>query len=340
MNNIKTAQAIADKVAKGDMRLGRVSAKTDGEYVLLNYTAEAQYGGDMTEIEKTCRGLVVRTDGKITALPMPKFFNLGEPQCPALPDEPYHIWEKIDGSLGIFWHDGKDWRCNTRGSFDNEYIDFAQWRWDDTVDAQALRPNWTVMVEICMDDDINPRAAYSPEGLYLIAMRDLYSGKDFTLLEPNWYINGFRHPKLIEADIDQLLERQAEKEGMEGWVVRYDSGFRVKVKTAWYLRMFRAMTSMSPKRIRELMIEAGQNWLDEFPDDLRPEAMAIQEDIENRFREELRYIHDSYSKVAAIESRKEYALAVLEMYPRISGWLFRLRDGKFDELDVLRKLEV
>ena len=102
MNNIRTVQAIANRIAKGDRNFGRDYIKEDSPYYLLNYSPEAMYSGNMTEVEKACRGLVVRTDGKIMALPMPKFFNIGEPQCPSLPDEPYTVWEKIDGSLGVF----------------------------------------------------------------------------------------------------------------------------------------------------------------------------------------------------------------------------------------------
>lgn len=340
MNNIKTAQAIADGIKAGREDFGRVYMKRDGPYTLLNYTPEAMYSGTMTKIEKTCRGLVVRDDGKIIALPMPKFFNLGEPQCPTLPDEPYTVWEKIDGSLGIFWHDGQKWRCNTRGSFDNEYVQFAQEWWGDRVDWKGFPSYWTVMVEICMDDDINPRATHFTEGLYLIAIRDRYSGTDYDLVEPESYPVGLFYPTRTISDIDALLKRQAETEGQEGWVIRYDSGFRVKIKTAWYLRMFRAIVALTPKNIRQLMLDAGENWIDEFPDDLRPEAAVIQHDIEQQLEAVLKDIYRAYSKVAGMEPRKEYALAVLKDYPKIAGWLFALRDGKFDEVEVLRKLNL
>ena len=340
MNNIKTVQSIANRIAKGERDFGRVYCVEDGDYVLLNYTHEAQFGGDFTEVEKACRGLVIRTDGKIMALCMSKFFNLGEPQCPSLPDEPYTVWEKADGSLGLWWHDGDKWRVNTRGSFDNEYTEFATHWWEEHVDALTFPKHFTVMTEICFDADPNPRAVNQEEGLYLIAVRDKYSGKDFLLAEPTWYESGLYPVKLFNVKIDNLSAMQQEQEGTEGWVVRFDSGFRVKIKTAWYLRLFRAMTALTPKRIRELMMEAGESWIDEFPDDLRPEAVAIQEEIEQKYRSVLDIIYKAYSKVAAIETRKGYAQAVLAEYPEISGWLFKLRDNKFDELEVLKKLDL
>lgn len=344
MNNIRRAQAIADRVARGEENFGRVGLKHDGDYVLLNYTNEAMRGRKMSAVEKACRGMVVRTDGKLMALPMPKFFNVGEPQCPPLPDRPHEIWEKIDGSLGIFWHDGEGWRCNTRGSFENEYTEFAQNWWVKYVDHEAIQKHWTVMAEICIDDDVNPRAAYHPEGLYLIAVRDTYSGADLSLTaRPVNECKGFLWPHCWGSlTLDELLKKdwKSKKEGTEGWTIRYDNGLRVKVKTAWYLRMFRAMVSMRPNRIRDLMVEAGKSWIDEFPDDLRPEAAAMQTEIEEAYRSELKRIYGAYSRIAGVEPRKDFALIVRKHYPGIAHWLFALRDGRFNELDVLKRMEV
>lgn len=339
MNNIKTVQVIANRIAKGDRDFGRVHIKQDGPYYLLNYSPEAMYSKDMTGVEKACRGLVIREDGKIMALCMPRFYNLGEPQCPPLPNEPYTVWEKVDGSLVIWFHDGEKWRCNTRGAFENEYTEFASHWWREHVDFRGISAKFTVMTEACLDSDPNPRAVHHEEGLYLVAVRDNYSGKDLLPIA-GWFTSGFKHPKLGVGNLDKLIGEGASREGTEGWVIRFDSGFRVKIKTAWYLRMFRAVTNLTPKHIRELMLEAGENWIDEFPDDLRPEAAAIQQELETRYQEELQRIYGAYSKIAGIESRKDYALKVTGDYPELAGWLFALRDDKFDEIEVLRRLRI
>jgi len=270
------------------------------------------------------------------ALPMPKFFNLGEPQCPPLPDEPYTVWEKIDGSLGIFWHSEIGWRCNTRGSFSNEYTHRALYTWAGSFPGGCPFPShYTVMVEIVLPDDEMPRAAYKPPGLYLLAIRDNYSGKDVDITP---FFDVMPHANKVTASIDKLMSEREDKEGVEGWVIQFDSGFRVKIKTKWYFRIFRAMQSMTPKAIRDFMVEAGENWIDEFPDDLRPDAILIQEEIETKYRALLRKIYSAYSKVSTIVSRKDYALKVLADYTDISGYLFQLRDDKFDEVDVLRRM--
>lgn len=339
-NNIQTAQSIANRIQSGDTNLGRVSMETRDDYSLLNYTREAMFRGNMTPVEQTCRGLVVRGNGKIMALPMPKFFNIGEPQCPPLPGEPYTIWEKLDGSLTIFWHDNERWHCNTRGSFQNEYTEFASGWWADHIDIEHIPEHWTIMAEACFDNDPNPRAAYTPEGLYLIAIRDRYSGADIPTDSVDFWNPQFI-PKIFPGvKIDALLEKKQNIEGTEGWVIRFESGLRVKVKTAWYLRLFRAISDLAPKHIRELMVEAGEDWINTFPDDLQPEATAIQEIIECDFQTLLSRIYYAYSRVAHIEARKDYALTVLQKYPDISHWLFNLRDNRFEEIDVLRNLPI
>ena len=306
MNSFSTVRAIAQRIAQGERDFGRVAVKENGRYLLLNYTAEAQYGGDFTEVEKACRGLVIRDDGKIMALPFPKFFNLGEPQCPPLPDEPYTVYEKIDGSLIILWFDGKDWRFNTRGSFDNEYIAFAaNWFQEQPLHFRLPR-HWTLMFEACLDDDTMPRAAYKPRGLYLLAIRDNYSGADLPLYGSAMQGLGLEYLPSVAVyaeSIDEVAKKAKEAEGIEGWVVRFTSGLRVKIKTAWYVRLFRAMQSLTPKRIRELMLDSGVGLIDEFPDDLRPLAAEIADAIQEQLQAELEQVYTAYAKVAGIESR-------------------------------------
>lgn len=69
--------------------------------LILNYTQEAQYANSWDELTKAARGLVVEDLGtdqmRIVARPFAKFFNLSEVGMSALPDEPYTVYEKMDG---------------------------------------------------------------------------------------------------------------------------------------------------------------------------------------------------------------------------------------------------
>jgi RNA ligase len=71
-----------------------------GELFIYNYTAKAQYDRLWTPETMQCRGLILDRDGAIAARPLAKFFNLQEHK-EALPAEPFDVYEKLDGSLGI-----------------------------------------------------------------------------------------------------------------------------------------------------------------------------------------------------------------------------------------------
>ena len=61
----------------------------------------------------------------VRATPFPKLFNYGEFGI-ALPDAPFEVFDKLDGSLGIVFHDGARWRVVTKGAFDSAQARWAQ----------------------------------------------------------------------------------------------------------------------------------------------------------------------------------------------------------------------
>ena len=92
---------------------------------IWNYTAKCQYGRNWTEETMMARGLITNKEGEIVSRPFKKFFNVAEhdgedSKLPPLPDEPFKVYEKLDGSLGIsYFIDGKVFIA-TRGSFVSE----------------------------------------------------------------------------------------------------------------------------------------------------------------------------------------------------------------------------
>jgi len=109
---------------------------------ILNYSKTTQYGRLWDEITLSCRGLVVNGAGRIVARPFRKFFNKEEHEAfvnaeglfdnegniayldsnvvGTIPNLPFEVFEKMDGSLGIlFFYDG-EWIFASRGSFTSE----------------------------------------------------------------------------------------------------------------------------------------------------------------------------------------------------------------------------
>jgi hypothetical protein len=71
---------------------------------IYNYSRECQYNGMWDDITLNCRGLVLDTKGNVVAKPFPKFFNYEEHKPEDIPNENFEVYEKMDGSLGIFFY--------------------------------------------------------------------------------------------------------------------------------------------------------------------------------------------------------------------------------------------
>jgi len=71
---------------------------------IYNYSRECQYNGIWDDITLNCRGLVLDTEGNVIAKPFPKFFNYEEHKPEDIPNEYFEVYEKMDGSLGIFFY--------------------------------------------------------------------------------------------------------------------------------------------------------------------------------------------------------------------------------------------
>ena len=93
-----------------------------GELIIWNYSAQTQYEGFWTEETLMARGLITTENGEIIARPFPKFFNVDEhiQKIGPLPIEKFSVYEKYDGSLGILFFDGEQFRFSTRGSFTSD----------------------------------------------------------------------------------------------------------------------------------------------------------------------------------------------------------------------------
>src|SRR6218665_3128285 len=92
---------------------------------IYNYSAKAQYDRVWNEWTLACRGLIMNADYEVEARPFKKFFNWGEIVTQVIPQEPFEIYEKMDGSLGIlYWIDEIPYIA-TRGSFNSDQAKVA-----------------------------------------------------------------------------------------------------------------------------------------------------------------------------------------------------------------------
>lgn len=304
---------------------GYISARRHDEapYTIYNYTAKCQYEWLWTPETMACRGLIVADGGGIVARPFPKFFSIEQRGGDPLPREPFDVFEKVDGSLGVLYHVDGDPRIATRGSFGSDQAQWATAHLRAHHRGARFNPEHTYLFEIVYPQnrivvDYGDRA-----DLTLLAVIRKSDGRDMPLEDLGFPIvrqfNGI-------ADFDELT--QLERPNFEGFVVRFASGLRIKVKMAEYKRLHRLVTGISARGIWEAMqTEQGlAPILDRVPDEFYQWVKNTEVDLRRRFWEIEEQAKKDFSARPGADDRKTQALYFKECpNPHL---LFKMLDGQ------------
>ncbi|MFD5551690.1 RNA ligase [Streptomyces goshikiensis] len=247
---------------------GHVTRKAHPELPLsiYTYTRTAQYEQVWNQVTTRCRGLVADdTTGAVVALPLPKFFNVGEhesgrPYAPPLPqDEPFEVYEKVDGSLAVAFHYAGHWRVASKGSFISAQATWAQRRLD-AKDTSGLAPGVTYLAEILYPENRIVVDYGDRRDLVLLAAFDR-DGTEVPLAEAaaHWQPIGSVvtvWPAMPLAELIALTEsstlpggRAATGTDAEGFVLRFASGVRAKAKISEYVRLHKVLTRVTERDI-------------------------------------------------------------------------------------------
>ncbi|MFG3276192.1 T4 RnlA family RNA ligase [Streptomyces luteogriseus] len=232
---------------------------------IYTYTRTAQYARAWTAATLRCRGLIVDDKtGEIVAWPFPKFFNVGEHHlghdyAPPLPDEPFEVYDKVDGSLGIVFHYTGRWHVASKGSFISEQAQWAQ-RWLDEGDTFLLTPGVTYLAEIVYPENRIVVDYGGRQDLVLLAAYDAH-GREIRLpyAAEDWQNLGTvvrAWPAMPLPELLKLTEANTRPDGMpvsgmhaEGYIIRYASGLRAKAKLAEYVRLHKILTGINERDI-------------------------------------------------------------------------------------------
>lgn len=316
------------------------------ELWLLNYTERAQFDRVWNEATLTSRGLVVDNTGRVVARPFRKFFNASEHDSPFLPDLPvgedFVAFEKMDGSLGVCFHYKDQWHVCTRGSFTSEQAQFATQflRERHALDLERMDRSVTHLFEIIYPENRIVVNYGDAQKLVLLGGVERWSGEDLLPSNDRFEYLSFSSPKVFKAR--DLSELPNDIPNFEGFVVRFSSGLRAKVKLDEYVRLHRIATSWSDKNTWE-SLKNGDDldaMLVDLPDEMFEELQGSIDRFRNAFSElKGRYLSDFESLgVASLETRKEQA-QVIVAHCREQGMntsaFFALLDGNGDRADSL-----
>jgi hypothetical protein len=230
------------------------------------YTNKTVWEKNWTDITLITRGLILDGSGEIISRPFKKFFNWGE--LPLLnleaPQTRPDILEKWDGSLGISYFYNNTWAIATKGSFNsNQALKATQLLYTKYSNVlPQLNPDWTYCWEIIYPENRIVLDYGDLEELVLINCLDTKTGEEIWPLPQI----GFQTIKALDYSYDNLFNIAIPNK--EGFVLRWESGFRAKVKFQEYIDLHRIITKITSYDIWEaLQNDTLDKVIDIMPDE-------------------------------------------------------------------------
>lgn len=279
-----------------------------GDYIVIDYVYQSEEvfppaTDRYSMIRRECRGLIF--DGKTKALvsrPYHKFFNYGEREDTSLIDlaRQHLVLTKLDGSMIRPLKVGGGWRLATRKGVT-----------DTAMQAETFvagRSQYKRLFDRCEERQVTPIfewcspknrivVEYTESSLVLCAARETLSGRYLSHDELRALARDtYRDIPVVQqhgvtGSMQRFVREHKDREGIEGFVVRFADGHMIKVKTDWYVKIHRAKDVLSSERgVLEL-------WLENKLDDLF--ATLPKEDI----KRVQQYIYDVLADINVMHSQ-------------------------------------
>lgn len=298
------------------------------DLTIWNYTPDVQLGRLWDDITIQCRGLVTNSKGTIVARPFKKFFNLEEHDPTDIPNQPFDVYEKMDGSLGILFYYENTWVFASRGSFTSEYAEKGR-EFLTKSDLSELNINNTYLFEIIYKEN-KIVCDYDFDGLVLLSAFETSTGEEVPRVDLE-QLKTFDLVKKYHGFDDYHKLKGLIAENMEGFVLRFQNGFRMKIKGEWYVQLHSIVTKVSNKTIWEYLKEGKSidvlletvpdefyNWIRETESEL----LGEYKNVEKEYKE----IFDSIMSKDHSDKRDQFAFHATKI--KRPGILFLMYDGK------------
>lgn len=174
-----------------------------------------------------------------------KFFNINENESTLYESlklkKIFKVYTKEDGSIISFIKlpNGKI-LAKSKTSFESEQANLAQSEFENNELINKMVTSWLDSGNHPIFELVGPKnkivVDYESTKLLLIGLRSNEGG--YLDLE------SFQIPKAtkIDLNLDQMLDLKTSLESCEGWVVEFEGGQKVKIKTDWYFKLHRILT--------------------------------------------------------------------------------------------------
>ena len=334
-----------DALAHGREGVG-IKVNRHARYTVIDY---AYVSDDLFESawEREFRGLKFDADGRPVARPFHKFFNWGErlgPDMDALDwSRPHVVMEKLDGSMVHPVVLDGDLVFMTRAGITPQAeaaLALASARQRDWA-REASERGITPILEFTAPGN-RIVVAYGEPALTLLAAREMRSGRYLTQSELH-DLAGDTVP-LVQAhdpvdDPVRFLADARARQGVEGYVIAFEDGTRIKVKADGYVLRHKALSAlMHEKNVAAFVLEGA---VDDVLPLVSPHAAgrlaAYRDAMETRMDETVARAEAFHAEHGGLE-RRDYAERVRETFDkRLMGLAFAAADGR-DTREVLHKV--
>lgn len=293
---------------------------------LYVYSNGCVYDNGWDDFTLLARGLILHPERRqIVATPFPKFFNAGE-RNGTIPDLPFEVFEKVDGSLAIIhYFDG--WRATTKGSFDS---DQAKWAENHIRASKSgeLDASITYLAEAVYPENRIVVHYQTAELVLLAAYRADGSELSYAELQAAGERIGWRVAKRHDFDSfsDLVAHAQALPATEEGFVIRFSNGLRLKLKGDEYKRIHSLISRCTPLAMWEAM-QAGDD-LEAIRRDLPEEFWADFDAIISNLSARIDTIASKVEATAAecaSMSDKEVGLRLMSLDRDVRSFIFPYR---------------
>jgi RNA ligase len=284
--------------------------REDGNKLLIKYRYYKPDIYSENPILRELRGIVFdKETGKVIHRPFPKFFNIEEPLCSISKDDNVIAVEKIDGTMiAVTYHDN-NYLVTTPGSLSNDYTTKAYKIISENNEYKNIIESYEGNTLIFEYTAPNNRIVipYNETKLHLLNIRNIKTGKLLEPFEIQNIANEYNIPTadiIEEGTVDEIINKIKLQKDTEGVVV-YNNTDLAKIKTEWYLKLHRLLTSrMNPYDVTKLFFD---NRIDDIYGYLYGKNKEIADKTLNKIMQHI----DEYTDVIEsinydFESRKEF----------------------------------
>ncbi len=338
-----------DKLSQGlfnEINEGNVSVTYHPEFphlAIFKYTQDCVMERAWNEFSVIARGLILDLKNKVVvATPFIKFFNYDEVvEANNFIQPEFVVTEKLDGSLGIMFFYEDEWRVATAGSFASEQAIWATNWVNNNMPLDDIDKNNTYLFEIIYFEN-KIVVQYDFEGLVLLSIVDSFGLEyNYEQLKIEALHMATRCADQYDFDgMDSILKNaETLDQNNEGYVIRFKSGVRLKIKGDEYVRIHRLISRVTPLAIWESVLN-GDDLEDvriDLPEEMQKDFDTIISIHEQNLRDFIKEVTILYEESKIFLSDKDLALDMeknpdsykSKKYETAKSYIFMMRKCSF-----------